>query len=223
MRACTLRAVAVTGFAAVLFGAAMPASGAAHDRGRAGGVPLRDAVAALPVADEHREGYDRVREFGNWIDADKDGCNTRREVLLDEAVDPPAVGPHCALTGGRWYSYYDDAYRTDGLDIDHLVPLAEAWDSGAYGWTKAERVAYANDLTDPVHLVAVTDRYNRQKADKDVAEWLPPFEPARCRYITEWTHIKRRYRLSVDRREKAVLAQYAGRCPDVPVTNDPPR
>ncbi|MFC9931967.1 HNH endonuclease family protein [Streptomyces sp. NPDC127190] len=224
MRADKVKAVLVAAVATALLSAVMPASAAVSGgRLHAEGLPLRDAVAALPVADEHRQGYDRLREFGTWIDADKDGCNTRKEVLIEEAVEAPVVGPGCSLTGGRWYSYYDDAYETGGLDIDHLVPLAEAWDSGAYAWTKAERVAYANDLADPVHLVAVTAKYNRQKADKDVADWLPPYEPARCRYITEWTHIKMRYHLSVDAREKAVLTDYADACPNVPVSTDPPR
>jgi D-tyrosyl-tRNA(Tyr) deacylase len=66
-----------------------------------------------------------------WTDADKDGCNTRAEVLLDEAVTAPEVGAGCALTGGSWYSPYDDQYLDNArqLDVDHLVPLAEAWDS----------------------------------------------------------------------------------------------
>ncbi|MFJ2819066.1 HNH endonuclease family protein [Streptomyces sp. NPDC087294] len=216
-----LKAVVVTAAATMLMGVMSPSATAGTAADRAEAVPLRDAVAALPVAVEHRDGYDRVRGFGGWIDADKNGCNTRKEVLLDEAVDAPVVGPKCALTGGRWYSYYDNVYKTGNLDIDHVVPLAEAWDSGASAWTKAERVAYANDLTDPVHLVAVTDSLNRQKADKDVADWLPPYTPARCRYITEWAHIKTRYHLSVDAREKDVLTEYAATCPNVPVAGAP--
>jgi hypothetical protein len=78
-------------------------------------------------------------------------CNTRAEVLLQEAVTAPAVGPRCVLTGGNWYSSYGnqsfDSARK--LDVDHLVPLAEEWDSGASLWTAKEREAYANDLDDP--------------------------------------------------------------------------
>ncbi|MFJ3164258.1 HNH endonuclease family protein [Streptomyces kanasensis] len=107
----------------------------------------------------------------------------------------------------------------DMIDIDHMVPLAEAWDSGAHSWDRAKRVAYANFLEDPVHLVAVTGRSNRQKADKDVAQWLPPYEPARCRYLTEWVHIKRTWGLSVDEQEKNTLTELASACPNVPLTN----
>jgi hypothetical protein len=89
--------------------------------------PLRTMIANLPVATEIRTGYSR-NLYPHWIDADGDGCNTRYEVLIDEAVTRPSVGAGCTLSGGRWYSYYDAAYWTApaDLDIDHLVPLAES-------------------------------------------------------------------------------------------------
>ena len=91
-------------------------------------VTLRSAVAGLAVAEENRLGYDRDL-FPHWIDEDRDGCHTRKEVLIVEATTPPAVGSRCSLVGGEWYSYYDDATWTEqtDLDIDHMVPLAEAW------------------------------------------------------------------------------------------------
>jgi hypothetical protein len=90
---------------------------------------LQEAIAGLPVATEDRTGYQRS-SFKHWVDADRDGCNTRAEALLEEAVTAPQVGPNCALTGGSWYSYYDDTVidNASALDVDHLVPLAEAWD-----------------------------------------------------------------------------------------------
>ncbi|MEC3998877.1 hypothetical protein VSR01_37490 [Actinacidiphila sp. DG2A-62] len=94
-------------------------------------VALHAAVAQLPVAAEDRTGYNRATSFGGWVDADHDGCNTRKEVLIDEAVTAPAVTGTCTLTGGTWWSWYDDTEvdNASALDIDHLVPLAEAWDS----------------------------------------------------------------------------------------------
>ncbi|MEV4371686.1 HNH endonuclease family protein [Nonomuraea sp. NPDC049637] len=128
------------------------------------------------------------------------------------------------MSGGRWYSYYDDQYveNASGLDVDHLVPLAEAWDSGAYDWTAAERQAYANDLNESWHLVAVTARSNRQKADQDPSTWQPPYEPARCRYAAEWTAIKLRWSLSIDPPEQTALAELGADCPDqrLPETDD---
>lgn len=77
---------------------------------------------------------------------------------MDEAVQAPERGPNCALAGGSWYSAYDDTQFDNArkLDVDHLVPLAEAWDSGASAWTAKEREAYANDLDDPRALIAVS-------------------------------------------------------------------
>ncbi|MFB9394155.1 HNH endonuclease family protein [Streptomyces coeruleoprunus] len=210
-----IRALLTAAATAAVLGAVLPSSTVS-----AAGVPLQDAIAAMRVEAEVRDGYDRKREFGDWIDADRDGCNTRAEVLLEEAVDEPTRTGRCTLSGGRWYSYYDNKYVTlpdDIIDIDHMVPLAEAWDSGARNWDKAKRVAYANHLDDPVHLVAVTGRSNRQKADKDPFEWMP-YEQARCRYITEWVHIKRAWDLSVDERERNVLVDYAAKCPNVPIS-----
>jgi hypothetical protein len=174
---------------------------------------LRSAVAGLPFAAEERAGYSRTL-FKLWIDADHDGCNTRHEVLLDEALTKPHRGSRCSLTGGRWFSYYDGKYTTNSsaLDIDHLVPLAEAWDSGARSWTAAQRQAYANDLDDTRTLVAVTASVNRSKGDRDPAEWLPPRASARCQYVRSWVAVKLRWRLTVDAVEKDSLAAIALHC-----------
>ncbi|MFI7642259.1 HNH endonuclease family protein [Nonomuraea sp. NPDC049400] len=178
---------------------------------------LRQAIADLPVAEENRQGYKRT-SFRHWIDADGDGCSTRYEVLISEAIVAPAVGPSCALSGGSWYSYYDDTVldAASKLDVDHEVPLAEAWDSGASTWDAAKREAYANYMDAPEHLVAVSARSNRQKADQDPSQWLP-IEPVRCRYIAEWTSIKRHWQLSVDAAEKATLTEIAQGCPNAPL------
>ncbi|WP_231929610.1 HNH endonuclease family protein [Micromonospora inositola] len=90
-------------------------------------------------------------------------------------------GAGCALSGGRWYSYYDNTYWTitSDLDIDHMVPLAEAWDSGARNWTTSRRQSYANDLGDSRPLVAVTDNVNQAKGDQDPATWMPSYSSAR--------------------------------------------
>lgn len=181
--------------------------------------PLRTAVTDLPVAAEVRTGYLRTL-FPHWIDADHNGCNTRFEVLIAEATTAPTVSASCKLTGGRWYSWYDDASWTDpaDLDIDHFVPLAEAWDSGARDWTTARRQAFANDLDDPRTLDAVTDNVNQEKGDQDPATWLPSFAPNRCRYVDDWVAVKTRWRLSVDAAERDALVDLAASCPDVTIT-----
>ncbi|PWR14020.1 HNH endonuclease [Micromonospora sicca] len=180
---------------------------------------LRTAVANLPVATEVRTGYDRSL-FPLWVDADGDGCNTRYEVLIAEATTKPTIGSGCSLSDGRWYSYYDNAYWTitSDLDIDHMVPLAEAWDSGARNWTTSRRQSYANDLGDSRPLVAVTDNVNQAKGDQDPATWMPPYSSARCRYINEWVATKIRWRLTVDTAEKNALTSWANSCSNVTIT-----
>jgi hypothetical protein len=179
--------------------------------------PLQTAIADLPVATEVRTGYSRDR-FQHWIDADGDGCHTRNEVLIAEADDPVTVGGGCSLSGGRWFSYYDRVSwtQTSDVDIDHMVPLAEAWDSGARSWTDAVRRDFANDLGDYRTLVGVTDDVNQAKGDKDIAQWLPTYD--RCRYLREFVAVKLRWRLTVDSAEKAAMSSLASSCSNVTIT-----
>ncbi|MFI6143683.1 HNH endonuclease family protein [Streptomyces griseus] len=186
---------------------------------------LADAVGQVKVTEENRAGYTRS-SFRHWNAGENatDGCNTRNEVLLAEAVVAPTVGAGCKLTGGTWTSYYDGQEVTSAgaLDIDHMVPLAEAWDSGASAWTPARREAYANDQGAHVSLVAVTARSNRQKSDQDPADWMPPSPDAQCRYIGEWVSTKLRWQLTADDRELEALKVYAdGPCENTIVRYTP--
>ncbi|MFC8177010.1 HNH endonuclease family protein [Streptomyces sp. NPDC057325] len=187
-------------------------------------LPLEDAVGRLPVAEEDRTGYtrDSFRHWNTGLDP-SDGCNTRNEVLLAEAVQEPAVAAGCKLTGGTWVSYYDgvEVLEAGKLDIDHMVPLAEAWDSGANTWTSARREAYANDQGAAASLVAVTARTNRSKADQDPATWMPPLPDAHCRYIGEWTATKLCWGLAVDSAENEALKVYAEACKTTVVHYNP--
>ena len=162
--------------------------------------------------------YDRSL-FRHWVDADGDGCDSRREVLIAEAVIAPLIGSGCALSGGSWTSLYDGLTGSgDGgtFDIDHLVPLKEAWISGAYRWSAARREAFANDLGASFSLIAVSASSNRSKSDRDPASWLPTATGYRCRYITDWIAVKLRWSLTVDFDEYAVLRDYVDRCPAAP-------
>ncbi|MGW7282631.1 HNH endonuclease family protein [Streptomyces sp. NPDC054844] len=187
-------------------------------------VPVAEAVTRLPIATESREGYDRdaFRHWNSGADP-SDGCSTRNEILISEAVEPPTVGPRCRLSGGSWWSYYDQVWVTSAssLDIDHMVPLAESWDSGASSWTAQRREAYANDQGAGASLVAVTARSNRSKADQDPAQWMPPAAEAHCRYVAEWVGTKLRWSLTADETELAALQEAAGSCPDQQVTYEP--
>ncbi|MCX5229658.1 HNH endonuclease family protein [Streptomyces sp. NBC_00233] len=176
---------------------------------------LADAVEQIPLSDESRTGYvrDSFKHWNKGLDP-ADGCNTRAEVLLAEAVEAPTEAAGCKLSGGLWKSYYDGQEVNDPgkIDIDHMVPLAEAWDSGASAWTAARREAYANDQDAATSLVAVTARSNRAKADRDPAEWMPPLPEAHCRYVSEWTATKLRWGLAADQGEADALKVYAEAC-----------
>ncbi|CAM5380520.1 HNH endonuclease [Streptomyces californicus] len=185
-------------------------------------LPLADAIQELPLAVESREGYQRT-SFKHWVDEDRDGCSTRAEVLIAESRVPATVEPRCKVLAGQWYSYYDGVTleAPGGLDIDHVVPLAEAWDSGASGWTAARREAYANDLGSERSLVAVTAKTNRSKADQDPAQWLPPLADARCTYATDWVSTKLRWGLAVDQAEAEALIELAEGCGQETVQYEP--
>ena len=166
----------------------------------------------LSFMEEKVGGYDRSL-FKHWIDADKNGCNTRQEVLIEEAIVKPKIGKKCVLSGGTWLSSYDNKIiKGSGstLDVDHMVPLAEAWRSGAWQWTNEERQLFANDLKDNRVLIAVTASSNRSKSDRDLANWLPKAsKEVVCDYVFAWIAVKSRYYLSVDPKESAVIERIA--------------
>jgi hypothetical protein len=177
-------------------------------------VRLVGVIKQLPVAAENRAGYDRDK-FRLWVDADGDCQDTRDEVLARESL---VRARGCDVQVGKWRSYYDGVVsrRSSGFDIDHLVPLAEAWDSGASRWTAGTRRRYANDLGDGRSLVAVTASSNRSKSDQDPAQWQPRL--GKCVYLRQWVAVKLRWRLTVNTAEKRALLSRASRCANVVVT-----
>lgn len=169
---------------------------------------------ALPVAEEQPDGYDRDL-FEHWINLES-GCSTRQQVLIDESLSLPQVDPYgCTVVAGDWRSVYDGANWSDpsDVDIDHVVALKEAWESGAWSWDPATRRAFANDLDDPRTLRAVTDEVNQSKSDADPTAWLPPLRSFWCKYVADWVAIKTRWGLTVDWAEADVLRQIlTGEC-----------
>ena len=182
-------------------------------------------LQALTVKSENRTGYARSK-FQHWIDADHDSCDTRDEVLITEAKTAPHVGSGCALTGGRWVSAYDNVATLDPstFDVDHLVPLAEAWDSGANVWDTNTRMRYANDLGYAASLIAVTASTNRSKADREPQSWMPPRTSYRCTYLANWVAVKWRWHLATDTTERSYLISQLGSCnwPHVATTSRQP-
>jgi hypothetical protein len=161
-------------------------------------------LVGLRVAPEGpRAGYEREL-FKHWVDADHDGCDTREEVLKAESRSQPQVDPYgCKVVEGDWFSSYDGLTFTDPseLDIDHMVPLAEAWDSGASAWNAARRQAFANDLDHPESLRAVSASSNRSKGDLDPGQWKPTRDAAWCEYANDWVTVKKAWDLTADQNE----------------------
>ena len=160
-------------------------------------------LLTITVQNERPNGYSRSM-FKHWVDADGDSCDTREEVLIAESTSRAQVDAYgCKVIEGDWLSPYDNAAHTNPseLDIDHMIPLKEAWDSGAWAWSAMQRQLFANDLTDSRSLIAVTAGQNRSKSDRDPSNWLPPQTQYRCTYLAEWVAIKSHWKLSMDQSE----------------------
>lgn len=182
------------------------------------GTPLQ-LLRRLEIAGERPAGYD-AEKFPHWRNADGDGCDTRAEVLIAESLIKVSIGPDCAIRGGRWRSAYDGVATRESstFDVDHMVPLKEAWESGARGWSEARRQAYANDLGDRRSLRAVTASTNRSKGEQSPDEWMPPNSGIACRYLDWWIAVKVRWRLTVDSAEHAYLKHRLTGCPTRSIT-----
>ena len=172
-------------------------------------------LGTIRIARETPAGYQRTK-FRHWVDADGDGCNTREEVLIAESSSSPQVMyPGCKVVEGDWVSAYDGAVVNDPaeIDIDHFVPLKEAWDSGAAQWNAAKRQTYANDLSDARALIAVTASANRSKSDKDPPQWMPPNSSVFCTYLSDWVAVKARWKLTMDESEyRFIDKRLRGQC-----------
>lgn len=197
------RSALMAAFAAFIL---MTSVGPAHAESRQ---PARQVLNSLPVAAEMDVGYDREL-FRHWTTG-ANGCTTRERVLQAEARAGTLRG--CVVAGGSWLSRYDGVRTSNpsSFDIDHMVPLNEAWQSGAWRWTSQTRQAFANDLGYANSLVAVSARSNRSKSDRDPREWMPA--SSRCWYATSWIAVKYRWRLAVDVAEKRTLTRILDGCP----------
>lgn len=178
--------------------------------------PLPGGITALPIAEAQPAGYDRDL-FGDWIDADGDCQNTRAEVLIAESQVPPSftTAGGCTVAAGLWVDPWSGTPSTaaSALDVDHTVPLANAWRSGAWAWTRDQRVAFANDLSVADHLVAMPLGLNRSKGDDGPEEWRPPDPASWCRYARVWTDIKARWGLTATDAEWSAILELANTCP----------
>lgn len=169
------------------------------------------------------EGYHRDAFGSDWVDTDHNGCNQRDDVLLRDAVaatvrvQRQGACDHDVLAG-TWHDPYTgmtltftdlkDLRQAEAIQIDHVVPLAEAWVSGARSWNRDRRQVFANDLDE---LLAVDGPTNMSKGDGDPASWRPR-KGYQCAYARRWIAVKVRYRLTIDPPEEAALDQMLAYC-----------
>jgi hypothetical protein len=201
--------------AAVLLTAALQLSLVSPAGATPPGIPsaatAQSELATLTVASwTHTTTYSRDL-FPTW-DTISGTCNTRETVLKRDGTGV-VVDSACAATSGKWYSPYDGATWTaaSDVDIDHVVPLKNAWESGAWAWTTAKRESYANDLSDP-QLIAVTDNVNQSKGDKSPDAWKPPLTSYYCTYARMWVKVKYVWALTITSAEKSTLSGMLGTC-----------
>ena len=179
-----------------------------------GAVPASTAtkeLAELPVhPDGSMSGYTR-EQFGDGWETQADHCDSRVDVLKTQGTTVVMHG--CTVTSGHWLSLYDGVAVTNPhlLDIDHLVPLAEAWRTGASSWTRTQRIAFANDVG--TELVAVTAHSNRSKGDDPPPGYEPPNRAEDCSYAARWIVVKVKYHLTVTQGEHTALASMLTTCP----------
>jgi hypothetical protein len=168
---------------------------------------------ALPVRDEHTLGYTRYR-FGLWRDDDGDGCDARTEVLIKQAVEIVSRSAPCDVVAGEWHSLYDDVMvdDPDSMAVDHVVGLYEAWKSGAWNWTDAQRNNYLNDLKTLNAMLAVSEAAVKDKAGRDPKEWVPTNHAFQCQYLQTWVDVKTAWKLAVDAGERESIAAAALNC-----------
>ena len=192
--------------------ATTPTDPAASTLGSGGREAALAVLASLPVRPATAAGYARSK-FRHWITA-PNGCSTREVVLIRDASAVNAKG--CRVVSGEWFSPYDATtwQVASRLDIDHMVPLKEAWVSGAAAWSPARRQAFANDLGWTGSLIAVSASSNRSKGDRDPARWMPPNTGYWCTYLFDWIDVKYRWSLSVDSTEKQAITKDLSACPD---------
>lgn len=177
----------------------------------------KEMLNSLTVSTPSTQTYNRDY-FKHWVDSNGDGCTARAEVLKIESLKPTTVkaGTTCTIETGEWFSVYDNKTITTAstVDIDHFVPLNEAWKSGAYSWDAKKREIYANDLEYAPSLIAVTATSNRSKSDQDPTTWMPPEGSYRCTYTATWITVKWRWQLTIDTAEKAALENALNACTD---------
>ena len=167
-----------------------------------------------------KTGYERSQFGPAWSDVDRNGCDTRNDILyrdLTSITYKPGTRECVVLSGvlvdpysGEKIAFERGVKSSMDVQIDHVVALSNAWQTGAFKLSYDKRLAFAND---PMNLLAVKGRLNSQKGDGDAATWLPPLKSIRCAYVAQQIAVKAKYGLWVTPPEKAAMQSLLAKCP----------
>ena len=176
-------------------------------------------LATIPVKGKSaKTGYDRTGDFGTaWLDVDRNGCDTRNDILARDLTSITKSGVCKVLSGklaepytGKAISFLRGQTTSALVQIDHMVALSNAWQTGAQKLTQGQRISLAND---PMNLLAVDGSANAQKGDGDAATWLPAVKTFRCTYIAHQVSVKATYGLWVTAAEHDAMLRVLSTCP----------
>ena len=169
-----------------------------------------------------KTGYDRS-SFSHWRDPDRNGCDARNDTLRRDLTNLVIKSDSngCKVLGGVLADPYsgkniDFVFGASLIDIDHVVALSNAWQTGAFQFTSEIRLQFAND---PLNLLAVSASLNRQKGDGDAATWLPPTKSYRCQYVARQIAVKKKYGLWITKPEKVAMSTLLAKCPKEEIPN----
>ena len=178
-------------------------------------------LATLPIQPRApRDGYSRDEFGAAWLDVDRNGCDTRNDILTRD-LDDTVIDSRCRVLAGVLREpftgdtiVFERGEQTSALvQIDHVVALSNAWQTGAQELSERERIQFAND---PLNLIAVSGRLNQQKGDSDAASWLPPNREYWCEYVARQVGVKAHYSLWVTQAEHDQMARVLRTCPTYP-------
>ena len=173
-----------------------------------------------------KTGYTRDQFGQRWADINRNGCDTRNDILkrdLSGVVFKAKTNNCVVLTGtlidpysGKTINFVRGNVTSMAVQIDHVVALSNAWQTGAFKLTLSQRTNFAND---PLNLLAVDGPLNEQKSDGDAATWLPPLKSYRCKYVARQIAVKAKYGLWVTPPEKNAMKSILAKCPKEPLPN----
>ncbi len=190
-------------------------------------VTASSVLSSLPVKGRAaKTGYSRSQFGQAWADVDRNGCDTRNDMLKRDLtnIEFKVKTRDCVVLSGVLLDRYSGEtinfvrgnVTSMEVQIDHVVALSNAWQTGAFKLTLMQRTAFAND---PMNLFAVKGRLNSQKGDGDAATWLPPLKSFRCTYVAQQIAVKAKYSLWVTAPEKEAMTRILAACPNQTLPN----